>query len=73
MKFIIANDFFSDFEVIEAPTYADAEVYIVDMLNHNEPSEDIKVLSSSENDSQSLEEWQAETDGTLFVSDYETE
>lgn len=71
MKFIIANDFYTDFEVIEAPTREDAEVYIIDCLNHNEPDDNITVIGSSEDDTTTLEEWRAKADETLWVTDYE--
>lgn len=74
MKFIITNDFYTDFEVIEAPTREDAEKYITDCLNclnYNETDNAITVIGSSEDCPISLDEWLAIVDGKLFVSDYE--
>ena len=74
MVFIIASDYYADYEVISAPTKGDAEVYIIDMLNHNEPDSCIEILGSSEKDGLfDLNDWQAKADDTLFISDYETE
>lgn len=71
MTFLIVTDYYDEYEVIEAPDKGAAEVYIIDMLNHNEPDKEVKRLGGSE--SLTLEDIRHnyKIDETLFLSDYE--
>lgn len=68
MKFLIAADFYSETELIEAPDKLTAEQYIIDMINYNEPSEEIKVIYH--NGETLLDDLMAEADEILFITDY---
>ena len=71
MKFLITQDFFTDYELVEAPDQLSAEAYIIDCLNYNEPDQDIKLLGTS--DTMSHDEAREQADTILYVTDYMTE
>lgn len=70
MRILIASDFFTDFELIEAPSREVAEEYIIANLN-NEEAPSVEIIGSQ--DTMVTEEATYQADTILYISDYESE
>lgn len=70
MKILIASDFFTDFELIEAPSREVAEEYILANFNYAEAPQ-VTILGSQ--DTMATEEATYQADTILYISDYESE